>query len=389
MNETRKLWLDTVLEMAGPVLNALAERRLKERMPFLHEGHAEAFKKNGNHVQYLEALGRLLAGLAPWLELEGLSGDEKALQDKYRALAREAIDAGTDKASPDYFVWSSGGAEPHQSLVDAAYLSEALLRAPRELVHKLDARVKANLFVSLKETSGMRPVWFNNWILFSATVEDALNAFWDAGDYGKIELIMTDVSRWYKGGGFYGDGESFAWDYYNSYVIQPMLMDLADNNAGKILFYDHGKNLRKEALERFKAYLITQERAISPDGTYLPCGRSIVYRLGAFHALALGALKGYLPERLKPGQVRRAMTSVIRKFGEGKNYDAAGWLVPGVFGEQRKLMDPYNSSGSFYMASLIFLPLGLAPTHEFWTAADQPTTWEQYWTGMDLYSDVH
>ena len=31
---------------------------------------------------------------------------------------------------------------------------------------------------------------------------------------------------WYKGDGTYGDGEELHWDYYNSFVIQPMMLDI-------------------------------------------------------------------------------------------------------------------------------------------------------------------
>ena len=33
MNETRKYWLDTMLKICGPVIDALAERRLRRDMP--------------------------------------------------------------------------------------------------------------------------------------------------------------------------------------------------------------------------------------------------------------------------------------------------------------------------------------------------------------------
>ncbi len=31
---------------------------------------------------------------------------------------------------------------------------------------------------------------------------------------------------WYLGDGVYGDGPKFRWDYYNSFVIQPMYVDV-------------------------------------------------------------------------------------------------------------------------------------------------------------------
>ena len=34
------------------------------------------------------------------------------------------------------------------------------------------------------------------------------------------------MNTWYKGDGVYGDGPPFHWDYYNSFVIQPMLLNI-------------------------------------------------------------------------------------------------------------------------------------------------------------------
>lgn len=45
-------------------------------------------------------------------------------------------------------------------------------------------------------------------------------------DDKRIERNVRQVLGWYKGDGIYGDGPWFHWDYYNSFVIQPMLLDI-------------------------------------------------------------------------------------------------------------------------------------------------------------------
>src|SRR3954469_8019424 len=72
----RDLWLDTLLKVASPVLTALSENRLKDRMPV--ESSPES--QNRRKVTYLEALGRTMAGLAPWLELAETSDNEGELR---------------------------------------------------------------------------------------------------------------------------------------------------------------------------------------------------------------------------------------------------------------------------------------------------------------------
>ena len=80
--------------------------------------------------------------------------------------------------------------------------------------------------------------------------------------------------QWYKGDGVYGDGENFHWDYYNSYVIQPMLLEILHTPGNE-------KALYAEVLKRAQRYAAIQERLISPEGTYPAVGRSLAYRFGA------------------------------------------------------------------------------------------------------------
>ena len=70
---------------------------------------------------HLEALGRLLAGLAPWLELAPEPSEEGRDQAQYAELARQALDAATDPRSPDRLDFGLGG----QTLVDSAFLAHA------------------------------------------------------------------------------------------------------------------------------------------------------------------------------------------------------------------------------------------------------------------------
>ena len=63
--EDRKFWLKALAKIADPVLNAASERRLKELMP-VEAPHGNVSERR--QFTYLEALGRLLTGIAPWLE---------------------------------------------------------------------------------------------------------------------------------------------------------------------------------------------------------------------------------------------------------------------------------------------------------------------------------
>ena len=92
-------------------------------------------------MTHLEAVGRLLAGVAPWVELGGDATAEGRAREALADLARRAIDRGVDPASPDFFNFNRGG----QPLVDAAFLAQGLLRARRALIERFG--VPANAIV--------------------------------------------------------------------------------------------------------------------------------------------------------------------------------------------------------------------------------------------------
>ena len=108
------------------------------------------------------------------------------------------------------------------------------------------------------------------------------------------------------------------------------------------------------------------ERFISPEGALPVFGRSITYRTGTLQPLALLAWRGWLPKELPDGQVRAAMTAVIKRmFGDDRNFNEKGFLTLGFNGKQPNISDWYTNNGSLYMASLAFLPLGLPADHTF------------------------
>lgn len=374
--QDRAYWCSVAARLANPLLGALAAKRLRATMPV--EGHPSS--KDRPQYTYLEGLGRLLAGLAPWLELGSDATPEGAERGRLAALARAAIDAGTDPASPDFLNFSKG----RQPLVDAAFLAQAMLRAPRELWEKLEPRVRENVVAALISS---RPIQAgeNNWKLFATTVEVFLHKAGAKRDEARLFEGIRKHRDWYVGDGMYGDGPEFHWDYYNAFVIQPMLVEALDLVAGEA---EEWATFHRKAVERLARYAEIQERSIAPDGSFPAIGRSIAYRCGAFQGLALAALRKGLPPEVPPAAGRVALTRVIRKTLEAPGtWDDKGWLRIGLAGHQPGLGETYISTGSLYLCSVALLPLGLPTGDDFWTAPSTKTTWERIWSGENLPVD--
>jgi len=374
--DDRRYWVAVLEKLAGPVLGRLSERELKKTMP------VETSGSSADRAKYtcLEAFGRLLAGTAPWLEVQGPDDAETRLQRRLARLAQISLDAATDPQSPDFMNFNQGG----QPLVDAAFLAQGILRAPRVLWELLEPRVRRQIVEALKASRVIRP-GASNWVLFAATVEAALLEMGEPTVEARLEGYVRHMLGWYKGDGAYGDGEFFHFDYYNSFVIHPMLVD--------VLAVLRRKDARFEpayatVLGRARRYAEVQERLIAPDGTFPSLGRSTTYRFGAMQTLAQMALLRALPERVKPAQVRCALTAVVRRMIEAPGtFDENGWLRVGFCGHQPPLGEGYISTGSLYLCSVGLLPLGLPPADAFWSDAPARWTSQRLWSGESLPAD--
>lgn len=380
--DDRRWWVSVLDRLARPVLEALAARELKVRMPIEAR---PGMRDDRAAFSHLEALGRLSCGMAPWLEVRGVGAEEEALRARYAALTAEAIDAATDPSSPDYMNFGVVGRQP---IVDAAFLAQAVLRAPGALWEALPARVQDNLAQALRAAGDVLP-YFNNWLLFSATVEAALMRCGRRWDRMRVDYALRQHMQWYVGDGAYADGPEFHWDYYNSFVIQPMLVDVLRAVGDE---EPEWARMRPAVLARARRYAAVQERMISPEGALPPLGRSLAYRFGALHALAQSALLDDLPrepEPVSPAQVRCAMSAAIRRMIDAPGtFDENGWLTIGFAGHQPGLGETYISTGSLYLCAAGLLPLGLSPTHSFW--ADPPADWtaRRVYAGLDASADA-
>jgi hypothetical protein len=362
--------------IARPVLEAFAAGEAKARMPVGGRGERE----DRRAFTHLEALGRTLVGLAPWLESPRLEPDEARLQEEFRVLARTAVAAATDPASPDFVNFSY----EYQPIVDAAFLAHALLRSGHQLRERLEEPVRRNLAECLRATRSRKP-FACNWLLFGAMIEAALCQLGEDWDRMRVDYAIRQHEQWYLGDGVYGDGPEFHWDYYNSFVIQPMLVDLLAALGPE---YPDWAALQPAVDRRAVRYAAILERLIAPDGSFPPVGRSLAYRSGAFQLLAQLALQQNLPPELQPAQVRSALTAVIRRTLEAPGtFDDAGWLRIGLCGDQNGLGEPYISTGSLYLCTTAFLPLGLAPDDPFWADAPRDWTAKRIWSGLDSPCD--
>ena len=377
--ESRQYWVSVLCKIADPVLLSLSKATLKKDMP-VEVNPASTLDRS--KVTYLEAFGRLMAGIAPWLELGPDQTAEGRLREKYIQLARKSLANAVDPTSGDYMQFSSQKYE--QALVDASFLAHGLIRAPKQLWEPLDLKTKANVINAMKATRSIKPT-YNNWLLFMGMVEAFLLQAGEEADLVRIDYALKKHNEWYKGDGIYGDGPGFHFDYYNSFVIQPMMLDIVKTLTTKGL---EKPEFYQAILQRAVRYADIQERSISPEGTFPPVGRSLAYRFGALQALAQIALMQQLPASIAPQQVRGAMSLVIKRMIEAPGtFDSNGWLTIGFCGHQIDMGESYISTGSLYLCAAGLLPLGLPESNIFWSGREAWWTAKKLWNGVNLPAD--
>ena len=377
-DNNRLQWVRVMDKVVRPVFENMANNKLRALMP-TEISPVSDNPKQRIEAQYLEALGRALSGIAPWLQQEGGSAEEVKLRAQYRKWVLASIKNATDSTQKDFVLWKGG-----QPLVDASFFALGLVRAPW-IWENLDVRTKQNTVYWLRQTRDMTP-GYNNWILFSGMIEAFFLKY--GYDYNPLTIeygVRTFMYQWYTGDGMFSDGNNFHNDYYNSFVIQPYLkeiIDIANQKTGRY------KNEKEKLAKINNRYSEIQERSINADGSFPAYGRSIVYRSGAFHHLANMAYREQLPKSIYPSQVRDALFAVIQKtLLPPATYDKNGWMVIGLAGKQPGLADTYNNQGSLYLCTEIFLPLGLSPDAAFWKDASKPWSSKAIWNGEDFHGD--
>jgi len=375
----RKYWTDLAYKMAEPVLRNMSDGELKKNMELELSPTWDGRNKN---VAYTEAFGRLMAGIAPWLTLPDDNTDEGKQRKQLREWALRSYANAVDPDNPDYLQWKG----VNQTLVDAAYIANSFIRAPKALWEPLDDITKQRYIKEFKSLRKIRTP-YNNWVLFRAMIETFFVSIDEEYDGMALDMALRKMEEWYLSDGWYGDGPEFSLDYYNSFVIHPMIVEITDILTSKKISTPIKSEL---ALRRMQRYNQLLERLISPEATFPAMGRSMTYRMGAFQTLSLSAWKYELPATMTNGQVRNALTSVMKRmFAVEGNFNKAGYLQLGFVGHQSELADYYTNNGSLYLTSLVFLPLGLPADHDFWTSPAEEWTSQKAWSGKPFLKDYH
>ena len=378
-----RVYMAGLLQRIGePVLSNMAKGELQKKFAL---ELSPTWDGRDKRVAYMECFARLIAGMAPWLGLPHSASPEGRTRKRLQQIALQSYVNSVDPKSPDCLLWKGQG----QVLVDSAYYTNALMRAPQALWDPLDSTTKQRIIANIKSLRNIDPP-YTNWLMFAAMNEAWLLSIGEENDPMRMNTAIRKINEWYIGDGWIKDGEAFHFDYYNAFVMYPMLVEVLEVMVKfKGPFWSaKPAALLAQSLKRMQRFAEHLERFISPQGTFPPIGRSLTYRTAAFQPLALLAWRKQLPASLPEGQVRAAMQSVHEAIWSAPgNFTRDGYLTIGFVGHQPELGDWYSNNGSMYIASESFLALGLPENDSYWTAPALDWTQKKAFAGAKFPKD--
>ncbi|MFE9835482.1 DUF2264 domain-containing protein [Streptomyces sp. NPDC005551] len=247
-----------------------------------------------------------------------------------------------------------------QPMVESASVALGLRLTRPWLWDRLDADVQDRAEEWLRGALRHVPAP-NNWYLFPYTVAGFLESVGrgDARTAGVRERALGLLEGWYRGQGWYADGDGRAFDHYNGWALH--LYPVLDAHLAGAGTTAYGARLR-EHLESFSLLF-------GADGAPVHFGRSLTYRFAAGSAVALGAVTGHTP--LTPGTSRRLMSGALRYFLVRGAVDENGLLSAGWHGPHAATLQRYSGPASPYWASKAFVGLLAPADHPLWTAREE------------------
>ncbi|MDQ0711456.1 hypothetical protein QFZ55_000908 [Streptomyces luteogriseus] len=340
---------------------AVADRLLDALTPYASPGLAQYRlpgppSHSGPWSDGLEGFARsfLLAAF----RIAGSGGRETpGLIERYAA----GLASGTDPHSPDHWPPITDRGQP---MVEAASVAIALHETRPWIWDRLDDRVRQRTADWLGGFVGA-VVNDSNWRLFQVITEEFLASVGARHDRREIDAGLARLEDWYRGDGWYTDGDGRKFDYYNAWALHlyPVLWArIAGPRADLRLVAEHRTRLR--------SFLHDHQHFFGADGAPVHQGRSLTYRFGTTAPLWAGVLADATP--LPPGRTRRLASGALKHFAERGVPDERGLLTLGWYRPFLPVTQRYSGPASPYWASKAFLGLLLPADHPVWTAPEEP-----------------
>ena len=268
-----------------------------------------------------------------------------------------AIIRGTDPTDKSYWGDPLPNDQVGSVFAMAAYID------PQRWWEPLTPVQKNNLLIYLKKLA-YTSTYDNNHYFFHMIPAALLEKNDMASNRQHLTSMYERLMGWYRGNGWFLDGNNRTFDYYNLWGFQLFNGVLYQYDATwKAQFGDRIKTTTGE-------FLKTLPYLYGRDGGPIPWGRSLAYRFAGNAAIAWAVLNG--TSSLSPGEARRIASGSLKYFWEHGCTDSTGLLTLGYWGANASVAETYLSYGDSYWAAQGLAPLLIPENNPFWTAKEEP-----------------
>ena len=314
-----------------------------------------------NRITGMEGFCRMSVAWSAWLGHPSnpitLDHDGRTV-DVLDLVVRGLVD-GTDPSGPWY--WGDIR-DRDQRIVEAAELAFTLWTGRDRILPALGPVRQRQVLAWMAQVHG-RDVYADNWVLFPAIVATVSRGLGEPVDDRHIDEGIDRMLAWYRGDGWYSDGEGHAFDRYTGWAIHWHLLHWAEIDG------DRRPEVRDLVVERARTWLRDLPAYAAEDGAIPFLGRSLGYRFATAGPLGLAAILDELP--IDPGLARGIMDRSIRYHLAHDGIDAAtDWFRVGVWGMRPDVCERYMSAGASAWAVRALVPLSLPVSNPFWATPD-------------------
>ena len=168
----------------------------------------------------------------------------------------------------------------------------------------------------------------------------------------------------YRGDGWYIDGDNQGFDYYNSWGFH--LYNMIMYNSDTYWREKYGDIIAKHA----QKFLSHWPLFFGADGAPVAWGRSLHYRFACLAPLAWAQINGV--NKLDPGLSRRLASGVMKYFWDNGCMSPNGLVEPGYLGRNFAQPEPYGWRGQAIWSSVGLAILAIPAEDPFWSAKEKP-----------------
>lgn len=270
-----------------------------------------------------------------------------------------AITRGTDPKSEGYW----GDPDPNDQI--GVSFALGIYACPQRFWDPLTNEQKQNLIRFFRKQS-FNTTYHNNHYFFHLFATFLIEKYGNGIDANRAHhtQMMERLLGWYRGNGWFIDGNNRGFDYYNLWGFQLFNQ----------MIYQYDPVWKKQFGERIQEissnFLEVVPYQYARNGGHIPWGRSLTYRFASNAAIGWAVINGN--KILSPGKARRILSGDLKYFWENGCMGENGLLNIGYWGKNQSLAENYIVPGDPYFAMHGLCCLLLPPDHLFWTAQEEP-----------------